>query len=88
VADWVSDAFLGLLDPRNGKSVGVAEKLGFKQEGTLRWVWVMPQGEPENRSARRERRLKKSGEGQYHDGRDSVLLSYFLGRLDGGVRKL
>ncbi|CDO76853.1 hypothetical protein BN946_scf185033.g50 [Trametes cinnabarina] len=28
--------------PRNVPSIGLAERMGFKREGTNRWMWVMP----------------------------------------------
>ncbi|KAL7278291.1 hypothetical protein ACG7TL_008267 [Trametes sanguinea] len=28
--------------PRNAPSIGLAERMGFKREGTNRWLWVMP----------------------------------------------
>ncbi|KAI0745785.1 acyl-CoA N-acyltransferase [Earliella scabrosa] len=29
--------------PGNAPSIGLAERMGFKREGTLRWLWVLPE---------------------------------------------
>ena len=79
--EWPNRGGLGFrrvswaADPRNGKSVSVAEKLGFKQEGTLRWVWVMPP-ERVGKPVSSERKALEAEWGRPRtDGRDSVILS-------------
>ncbi|KAF8196602.1 acyl-CoA N-acyltransferase [Pholiota molesta] len=65
--------------PFNERSIAAAEKMGFKREGVMRWMWVLPVGK-EGRPAPEER-----GEG---DGRDSVVLSLCWDDWVGGVREL
>jgi len=63
--------------PENGRSVGIAEKLGFKKEGILRWERVLPEG-----------RLGKEVPPERGSGRgwDTVFLSICCDDWEGGVR--
>lgn len=54
-------------NPLNIPSVKVAEKMGFKYEGTLRWLWVLPEGKEGTKS--------RDGDPSKGPGRDSILLA-------------
>jgi len=77
-----------LADPRNQKSVAVAEKMGFKKEGVLNWFWVLPEGK-EGKEVNTERLALETEIGRgVHYGRDSVVLSVCWDDWIGGVRDL
>jgi len=61
--------------PENGRSVVVAEKLGFKQEGRLRWAWVMPPGRVGKPVSSERKALEAEWGRPMADGRDNILLS-------------
>ncbi|PFH52969.1 hypothetical protein AMATHDRAFT_1701 [Amanita thiersii Skay4041] len=65
-------------NPQNGASIGLAEKMGFRREGLLRWTWVVTAVGKPSREVPEER-----GEG---GGRDSVILSLCWDDWEGGVR--
>ena len=71
-------------DPHNEKSIAAAEKMGFKKEGTLRWLWVMPEGREGKKLSTERETVKGSVKA---DGRDSILLSICWDDWDGGVRE-
>jgi RimJ/RimL family protein N-acetyltransferase len=75
-------------DPRNGKSVCVAEKLGFKQEGTLRWCWVMPEGRAGRPVSSERKALEADWGRRMADGRDSVVLSISWEDWTEGVEQI
>jgi len=54
-------------NPVNQASVKVAKKMGFVIEGTMRWVWVLPEG--------KEGKKSREGDPLTGLGRDSVLLA-------------
>lgn len=64
-------------NPLNDKSVKVAERMGFKMEGRLRWTWVLPEGKEGMKRGEEEMR-----------GRDSVLLAVCWDDWEGGGRDL
>lgn len=64
-------------NPDNTASIRAAERMGLKQEGTLRWTWVLPLDKEGKQANGR-------GEGP---GRDSVLLSVCWDDWEGGVRE-
>ena len=67
--------------PLNDASIKAAEKMGFKQEGLLRWYWVLQEGKKAKDMA--------GVEGRGHrDGRDSVLLSLCWDDWVQGTRDL
>jgi RimJ/RimL family protein N-acetyltransferase len=72
-------------DPSNGKSVGVAEKLGFKQEGTSRWVWVLPEGRAGTPVSPERKMLETEWGRRPTDGGDRVSLSISWEDWAGGV---
>jgi len=64
--------------PANAASIGAAERMGMKQEGTLRWAWVLPKG----------KEGKEAGPGRGEGlGRDSVLLAVCWDDWENGVRE-
>lgn len=65
--------------PENPASIKVAEKMGFKIEGTLRWAWVMQEG--------KEGKKSREGDPSTGLGRDSVLLAVCWDDWEGGVRE-
>lgn len=75
-------------DPENGKSVGVAEKLGFKQEGTLRWVRVLPEGRAGKPVGSDRQAFEAEWGRPAADGRDSVMLSITWDDWTGGVEEV
>jgi len=75
-------------DPDNGKSVSVAEKLGFKQEGTLRWVWVMPPGRAGKPVSSERKALEEEWGRPKTDGRDSTVLSISWEDWTAGVEEM
>lgn len=66
-----------LANASNKPSVGAAEKLGFRFEGTLRWYRVLPNG--------------KTGPGVRNDGRgpgrDTTILSICFDDWEGGLKE-
>jgi len=66
-----------MTHPENGRSVGFAEKVGFKKEGVLRWQRVLPKG----RVGKKVPPERGSGSGW-----DTVLLSVCWDEWEGGVR--
>jgi len=65
-------------DPRNTASVGAAERMGMKVEGTRRWTWILAAGK-EGREVGEGR-----GEGV---GRDSVMLATYWDHWENGGRE-
>jgi len=64
--------------PANVTSIRAAERMGMKVEGTLRWMWVLPEG----------KEGKKAGEGRGAGaGRDSVLLASYWDDWENGGRE-
>ena len=67
--------------PGNTPSIGLAERMGFRREGTLRWTWAMSEAVKENGKEAREDALKGLR------GRDSAVLSVCWDDWEGGVRE-
>ncbi|KAF9050420.1 acyl-CoA N-acyltransferase [Panaeolus papilionaceus] len=66
-------------NPANTPSVTVAERMGFKKEGVMRYMWVLPEGQPGKAvDSRRGTR----------NGRDSVILSLCWDDWESGAREL
>jgi len=65
-------------NPTNPASIKVADKMGFIYEGTMRWMWVLPQG--------KDGRKVRDGDPVTGPGRDSVLLAVCWDDWEGGVR--
>ncbi|KAJ7773269.1 acyl-CoA N-acyltransferase [Mycena metata] len=64
--------------PVNTASVRAAERMGMKVEGTLRWLWVLPEG----------KEGKKPGAGRGEGlGRDSVMLATYWDDWENGGRE-
>ncbi|KAJ7150339.1 acyl-CoA N-acyltransferase [Mycena filopes] len=64
--------------PENAASIKAAERMGMKMEGTLRWLWVLPEG----------KEGKKAGAGRGEGkGRDSVMLAACWDDWENGVRE-
>jgi len=63
-------------NPANIPSNKVAENMGMKKDGYLRWIWVLPEG--------KEGREGRKGE---KPGRDSVLYAVCWDDWEGGVRE-
>ncbi|GLB42674.1 putative acetyltransferase (GNAT) domain containing protein [Lyophyllum shimeji] len=69
--------------PLNEPSLKAAERMGFKREGYLRWVYVMPEGKPIGNG--RERR---AGDPKPHLlGRDAIILSLCWDDWENGARR-
>lgn len=51
-------------NPENIATIKVAKKMGLRDEGTMRWTFVLPPGRP-----------GKSRDGDIRPGRDSTMLS-------------
>ncbi|PFH52970.1 hypothetical protein AMATHDRAFT_45877 [Amanita thiersii Skay4041] len=66
-------------NPMNEASIRFAEKMGFKQEGIMRWVMVLPED--------KQSKQVTGGERGAGDGRDSVLLAVCWDDWEGGVRE-
>ncbi|KAJ7755143.1 acyl-CoA N-acyltransferase [Mycena metata] len=64
--------------PLNTASIRVAERMGMKLEGTLRWVFVLPKG--------LEGKTPGAGRGE-GDGRDSVILAAYWDDWENGGRE-
>ncbi|EJF61892.1 acyl-CoA N-acyltransferase [Dichomitus squalens LYAD-421 SS1] len=67
--------------PENAASIGLAERMGFRREGLLRWVWVLDDAVRETGKDAREDAFKGKR------GRDSVVLSVCWDDWEGGVRE-
>ncbi|KAH9847760.1 acyl-CoA N-acyltransferase [Lenzites betulinus] len=68
--------------PRNAPSIRLAEKMGFKSEGLLNWLWVLP--EPLQAEGRPGR------QGDTHSGkagRDSIILSFCWDAWESGGKE-
>ncbi|KAF8638277.1 hypothetical protein AX17_002298 [Amanita inopinata Kibby_2008] len=68
-------------DPSNRASIGIAEKMGFKREGVMRWTWVLPRDKPGTEVE------DGGGERGSGKGRDSMMLSICWDDWEGGVRE-
>ena len=68
--------------PGNAPSVGLAERMGFRREGTLRWMWVLPDGLSHMGDPGRE---GDPADGK--SGRHSAVLSVCWDDWEGGVRE-
>ncbi|KAJ7035050.1 acyl-CoA N-acyltransferase [Mycena alexandri] len=64
--------------PFNTSSIRAAERMGMKIEGTLRWLWVLPEG--------KEGKKPGAGRGEGH-GRDSVMLATYWDDWENGGRE-
>ena len=68
--------------PRNAASIGLAERMGLKREGTNRWVWVLP-----------DELAKEGTPGRIGDafsgktGRDSTVLALCWDDWEGGCKE-
>jgi len=65
-------------NPRNKASLRAAERMGFRVEGTFRWLWVLEKG--------KEGKKMNNGERGENNGRDSVFLSVCWDDWEGGVK--
>ncbi|KAK2463396.1 hypothetical protein APHAL10511_004482 [Amanita phalloides] len=65
-------------NPDNRASVRVAEKMGFKLEGVMRWTWVLPEGAA-GKDVEGERGVGK--------GRDTTLMSLCWDDWENGARE-
>ena len=68
-------------NPDNAPSIGLAGRMGFRREGTLRWVWVLPEEE--------SLMGEKGREGDPADGkrgRHTAVLSVGWDDWEGGVK--
>ncbi|KAI0635940.1 acyl-CoA N-acyltransferase [Trametes polyzona] len=68
--------------PQNAPSIRLAEKMGFKREGLLNWLWVLPEILTE---MGRPGRIGDAHSGKA--GRDSVILSLCWDDWENGVRE-
>ncbi|KAI0314631.1 acyl-CoA N-acyltransferase [Amylostereum chailletii] len=68
--------------PENAPSLGAGQRMGFRREGTLRWMWVLPEGKYGNGIAPREGDPKGSV-----GGRDSAMLSFCADDWESGGRE-
>jgi RimJ/RimL family protein N-acetyltransferase len=66
----------------NRASQVTAQRMGFKEEGVLRWTWVLPEGREGNGIALRDGDLESS-----RPGRDSVVLSLCADDWENGGRE-
>ena len=66
--------------PGNKPSIGLAERMGFRREGTLRWLWVLPEDLAE---AGEVCTRKDAFEGR--PGRHTAILSVCWDDWEGGV---
>ncbi|KAJ7756423.1 acyl-CoA N-acyltransferase [Mycena maculata] len=65
-------------NPLNAASIKIAERMGMKMEGTMRWTWILPEGIEG----------KEAGEGRGEGlGRDSVLLAAYWDEWESGGRE-
>ncbi|EPT05430.1 hypothetical protein FOMPIDRAFT_1034185 [Fomitopsis schrenkii] len=67
--------------PRNKPSIGLAKRVGFKEEGVLRWTFSLPDAEEQKREGNE---VKRDGDEGW--GRDSVFLSICWDDWDQGGR--
>ncbi len=69
--------------PGNAPSIGLAERMGFRKEGILRWLWVLPEALSQYGDKGRE------GDqfGPERAGRHTVALSVCWDDWEGGVGK-
>ncbi|KAH7921036.1 acyl-CoA N-acyltransferase [Leucogyrophana mollusca] len=68
--------------PGNGPSINLAKRMGLKEEGIMRWVWVLPEGKEEVGKIPRENDLKKGM------GRDTIVLGASWEDWEGGGKEL
>ncbi|KAI0668164.1 acyl-CoA N-acyltransferase [Trametes maxima] len=68
--------------PRNAASIGLAERMGFKREGTMNWAWVLPD---ELAGEGRPGRIGDAFSGKA--GRDSVILSLCWDDWEAGAKE-
>ena len=66
----------------NQASQTAAQRMGFKEEGVLRWTWVLPEGKEGNGIA-----LRDGDPESPRPGRDSVMLSLFADDWESGGRE-
>lgn len=65
-------------NPVNQASIKVAEKMGFKKEGEMRWTWVLMEGKP-GKDVEGDRGIGK--------GRDTAVLSLCCDDWENGLRE-
>jgi len=65
-------------NPANKASVRIAEKMGFKMEGEMRWTWVLTEGKP-GKDVEGDRGVGK--------GWNTVMLSLCCDDWEGGLRE-
>ncbi|KAI0738251.1 acyl-CoA N-acyltransferase [Daedaleopsis nitida] len=69
--------------PENAASIGLAKRMGFKQEGLLRWTWVLSDAlSPAGKKGR------KGDAFEDRSGRDSVVLSVCWDEWEAGTAEL
>jgi RimJ/RimL family protein N-acetyltransferase len=66
----------------NRASQGAAQRMGFKEEGVLRWTWVIPEGKEGNMIALRDGDPKST-----RPGRHSVMFSLCADDWESGGRE-
>ena len=65
-------------NPVNQASIKIAEKMGFKKEGEMRWTWVLMEGKP-GKGVEGDRGIGK--------GRDTAVLSLCCDDWENGLRE-
>ncbi|KAI0261286.1 acyl-CoA N-acyltransferase [Gloeopeniophorella convolvens] len=67
---------------RNMPSIGAAKRMGFKEEGTMRWSWVLPEGKEGNGIP-----IRQGDPRRLNPGRDSTILSVCADDWENGGRE-
>ncbi|EPS93394.1 hypothetical protein FOMPIDRAFT_1136251 [Fomitopsis schrenkii] len=71
--------------PRNAPSLRLARRMGFRDDGVMRWWFVVPGVEELARDAEAVKRLGEEAQGEEGWGRDSVSLALCWDDWDGGA---
>jgi len=67
-------------NPMNKASIRIAEKMGFKREGEMRWTWVLVEGKP-------GKDVDVEGDRGVGKGRDTAVLSLCCDDWEDGLRE-